>query len=179
MWQSNTKYRKTIYQCNGKFKGDTACKTPHTTETEIRRRFVEAYNTLVFDRDRLLEDCRIMQDAVCDCSKIDERLNELYREAEVVVGLTRKCVEENSQTELNQEEYLKRYNGYVERYEKLKAEINELEKQKDEKRHKHVQIGAFMFEVSEYGTSITEFDEQLWMMVVVRVVVQREGQRVF
>ena len=36
VWSSNTKYRRVIWQCNNKFKGDTKCTTPHVTEEEIK-----------------------------------------------------------------------------------------------------------------------------------------------
>lgn len=36
-----------------------------------------------------------------------------------------------------------------------------------------------MFEISEFGTAITEFDEQLWMMVIDKVVIHHGGKMVF
>ncbi len=179
VWQSNTKYRKTIWQCNGKFKGDTFCTTPHFTEEEIKQRFLNAYNTLVFNREALLEDCRLMRDAVSDCSDIQTRLEKLYEEAAVVTELTRQAVERNSQESLNQEEYLRQYNSYVNRYEKLKGQIDKLEIEKKRRKEKGILIGGFMFEVSEHETSVSEFDEQLWMLVIDIVEIQPDGNMVF
>lgn len=179
VWQSNTKYRRTIWQCNGKFKNEIKCHTPHFYEDEIKSRFVKAYNLLTYDRENLLKDCRLIQEAVSDCTKIDEKLNGLYSEIEVVTELTKRCVDENSQSALNQEDYLKRYNGFVERYEKLKKDITSLETEKQEKKHKSTYIGGMMFEISEYKTAITEFDEQLWMMTVDTVLIKNDGNMVF
>ena len=100
----------------------------------------------------------------------------MYREAEVLAELIRKCVEENAFTVLNQQEYQKRYNGYVSEYKKLESKISDLEKEKTERKQKEVLIGAFMFEVSEYGKAIEEFDEQLWMMVIDCVIVYPDGR---
>ena len=41
----------------------------------------------------------------------------------MVTELTKRCIAENSQTAQNQEEYVARYNGFVERYEKAKAQL--------------------------------------------------------
>ena len=179
VWQSNTKYRKTIWQCNGKFKNESICTTPHISEDEIKARFIDAYNRLTYDRDSLLEDCRLIQNAVSDCTEIDEKLKALYEELEVVTELIRRCVEENCQEALNQEEYLKRYNGYVERYEGVKKKVASLETQRQEKQFKSIYIGGLMFEISEYETAITEFDEQMWMMVVESVLIHHDGRMVF
>lgn len=140
VWQSNTKYRKTIWQCNSKFKGDNIYTTPHITENEIKTRFLQAYNKLVFDCEKVLDDCRLMQQTLTDCTEIDEKLAEVYRELEITAELTRKCITENSQNVMNQDEYLKKYNGYVERYEKQKTQANELEKRKQARIDKSISI---------------------------------------
>ena len=179
VWQSNTKYRKTIWQCNGKFKADEKCTTPHISEDEIKTRFIQAYNRLTYDRESLLEDCTLILDAVSDCTEIDEKLKTLYEEVDVVVELTRRCVEENSQEALNQEEYLKRYNSLVERHDSLKKRIATLETQKQEKQFKGSYISGLMFEITEYETAISEFDEQMWMLVIDSVLIHHDGRMVF
>lgn len=179
VWQSNTKYRKTIWQCNGKFEGDSICTTPHITEDEIKERFLKAYNSLVFDCDKVLDDCRLMQKTLTDCTEIDEKLAEVYRELEITAELTRKCIAENSQKVMDQEEYLKKYNGYVQRYEKQKAQADELEKEKQARLDKSISIGGFMFELAEYDEGITEFDDMLWTMTVDKAIVHNDGRIVF
>ena len=179
VWQSNTKYRKTIWQCNGKFKSDEKCTTPHISEEEIKARFIQAYNRLTYDRESLLEDCTLILDAVSDCTEIDEKLKTLYEEVDVVVELTRRCVEENCQEALNQEEYLKRYNSLVERYDGLKKRIATLATQKQEKQFKGSYISGLMFEITEYETAITEFDEQMWMLAIDSVLIHHDGRMVF
>ena len=70
----------------------------------------------------MLADCRLMQKVVSDCSDIDAKLNEFYQESEVIAELTKRCIEENSLQAINQEEYLKRYNGYCERYDSMQEQ---------------------------------------------------------
>lgn len=179
VWQSNTKYRKTILQCNSKFKGDVKCDTPTLTEQDIKERFIKAYNRLAYNRDALLADCRLMQKVVSDYSDIDVKLNELYQESEVIAELTKRCIEENSLQAINQEEYLKRYNGYCERYDSIKNKIETLENEKNKRKAKEIEIGGFMYELTEYEETITEFDEQLWMMVIDKAIVHQDGRPVF
>ena len=73
-----------------------------------------------------LEDCRLMQTTLTDCTGIDAEIESLLEEIDVVTELTKRCIAENSQTAQNQEEYAARYNGFVERYEKAKAQLEQL-----------------------------------------------------
>lgn len=43
VWNSTDKYRRVIWQCNNKFKGECKCGTPHLTEDFIKAKFLEAY----------------------------------------------------------------------------------------------------------------------------------------
>ena len=168
-----------MLQCNSKFKGDVKCDTPTLTELDVKERFIKAYNRLAYNRDALLADCRLMQKVVSDCSDIDAKLNELYQESEVIAELTKRCIEENSLQAINQEEYLKRYNGYCERYDSIKNKIETLENEKNKRKAKEIEIGGFMYELTEYEETITEFDEQLWMMVIDKAIVHQDGRLVF
>ena len=54
-WNSTNKYRRTIWQCNDKFKGENICTTPHLVEDDIKARFLTAYNSLLPSRDGMAE----------------------------------------------------------------------------------------------------------------------------
>lgn len=47
VWHSNSKYRRTIWQCNHKFDGDCRCSTPHLSDDDIKRLFLSAANRLL------------------------------------------------------------------------------------------------------------------------------------
>ena len=85
-----------------------------------------ALNAIIDSKDGILEDCRLMQATLTDCTGIDTEIESLLEEIEVVTELTKRCIAENSQTAQNQEEYTARYNGFVERYEKAKAQLEQL-----------------------------------------------------
>lgn len=175
VWQSNTEYRQTIWQCNAKYKKNTYCTTPHITEEEIQQRFLKAYNSLLINKDELLEDCQIMQEVLTDYTDIKDELDKVLQEIEIVTELTRKCVNENTRTSQNQAEYEKRYNDYVERYNKLKARAESLKMQQAERERQSIEIGAFMFEVMERKDVITEFDKKLWITTIEYATIHSNG----
>ena len=141
-------------------------------------RFVTALNAIIESKDNILEDCRLMQATLTDCTGIDKEIQTLLEEIEVVTELTKRCIAENSQTAQNQEEYTARYNGFVERYEKAKAQLEQLRTTKAEREAQAEAIGAFMFEVQELDT-ITEFDEKLWLTIIDTVTVHTDGRMTF
>ena len=47
VWNSNNKYRRVIWQCNDKYKGNSMCTTPHVIEDEVKQKFVEAFNSIM------------------------------------------------------------------------------------------------------------------------------------
>ena len=74
-----------------------------------------ALNAIIESKDNILEDCRLMQVTMTDCTGIDTEIESLLEEIDVVTELTKRCIAENSQTAQNQEEYAARYNGFEER----------------------------------------------------------------
>ena len=179
VWHSTDKYRRTIWRCNSKFTGEEKCQTPHLTEEEIKARFLDAFNTLVSDKERLLDECRTMQAALTDTGSLDSEISALLSEMEVVAELTKRCIEENSTTAQDQATYLERYNGLAERYETAKAKLEKLQATKAQREAKAEDIGGFMFELAEYGESLTEFDDRLWLTVIDIVTVHRDGRLTF
>ena len=129
-------------------------------------------------KDSILEDCRLMQTTLTDCTGIDAEIESLLEEIDVVTELTKRCIAENSQTAQNQEEYATRYNGFVKRYEKAKAQLEQLRATKAEREAQADAIGAFMFEVQELDT-ITDFDKKLWLTLIDTVTVHADGRMTF
>lgn len=146
---------------------------PHLDEETIKARFVTALNAIIESKDNILEDCRLMQATLTDCTGIDTEIESLLEEIDVVTELTKRCIAENSQTAQNQEEYTAWYNGFVERYEKA-----QLRTTKAEREARAEAIGAFMFEAQELDT-ITEFDEKLWLTTIDTVTVHADGRITF
>ena len=179
VWNSTNKYRRVIWQCNNKFKGECKCGTPHLTEDEIKAKFLEAYSQLLPDRERLIEDCRLMQTKLTDCADIDREKQDLLQELEIVMELIQRCVDENSRVAQDQEEYLARYNGLVDRYEKVQTRIKELEKKRTERMAKADAIGGFMFRLRELDQPLEHFDERLWLDTIECATVSRDWDLTF
>ena len=120
----------------------------------------------------------MMQATLTDCTGIDTEIESLLEEIDVVTELAKRCIAENSQTAQNQEEYIARYNRFVERYEKAKVRLEQLRTTKAEREAQAEDIGAFMFEVQELD-ALTEFDEKLWLTIIDTVTAHADGRMTF
>lgn len=179
VWHSNSKYRRIVWRCNSKFDHECHCCTPTLDEDNVKARFLVAYNTILTDRSRLIEDGRIMQDALTNCEVIERELTELGEEMSVVAGLMRKCIDENASAALDQADYMERYESLARRHQTAYARYQELEAQREDRLTKASQIGGFLFELMERDEPLVEFDDRLWLMTVDRVIAQADGQLIF
>ena len=179
VWNSTNKYRRTIWQCNAKFKGDHRCTTPHLMEETVKEKFIQAYNRLLPDRARLIEDCGIMRDALCNCSAIDAEIEAALQETDVVAELIRRCVDENSSIAQDQEAYSKRYDGLVQRYEAAKDRLAGLQKKRTGREKKSEAITRFMQRLAERDEPPTTFTDGLWLDTIDQVTVHADGVLTF
>jgi len=179
VWHSTSKYRRSIWQCNHKFKNDEKCSTPHIYEDTLKQAFVEAFNGLVENKTEIIKNYETIIQTLTDTTEFDGEIAKLQSESDLVFELLRKCVEENSCNAIDQEEYNKRYSALVERYETAKANLEKINDKKLERTAKSESITAFMQVLALQEGVITEFDEGLWNAMVDIAMVEVEGGVVF
>ncbi len=91
-----------------------------------------------------------------------------------MADLIQNIINENAHTALDQEEYQRRYDSLVERFDTAKADLELTTEQIKDKitRHKNLQI--FLNELKNQGDLITEFDPLLWNSLVDYVTVSEK-----
>lgn len=179
VWHSNSKYRRVIWQCNSKFKNSEKCSTPHLYEDKMKQAFVEAFNSLIENKEEILESYEPIIQALTDTSKIDKESAKLQNECKVAAELIRECVEENAFTTLNQTEYEERYNSLSERYENIKKGLEGINEKRLERSAKRESIEEFIRMLEKSSIILTEFDEELWNAVIEGVKVNSEKKVIF
>lgn len=142
-------------------------------------KFVEAFNSMLEYRDELIDNCRLAQKKLCDCSDIETELTELHREIEVVSELSRKSIYENAHSTINQDEWNDRNNGYLERHRKAAERIVVLQDLKRERRNTRRSISSFIQGLENQEDVLEEFDERLWMVMIGKVTVMPDGGIMF
>lgn len=179
VWHSTDQYRRVIWQCNGKFKGNEKCRTPHLTEDQIKESFVIALSSLLENRETLLEDGRAIKSELGNCSEIDTKINMALQEMDVVAGLIKKYIEDNASQTLDQESYSKRYDGLVERYETLKNKHAGYMRERENRQLKADVLSGFLFDITELDCLDITFNESHWNRTIDHVTVYSDERLVF
>lgn len=176
VWHSTDQYRRTVWQCNDKFKGEHRCTTPHLTEEQIQTLFLRSFSKVHSMRDSILEDCLLVQRERFDCTELGARQATLAEEMELAAELVRRCVEENSLKVQDQMEYLQRY---VQRYEKLKKKYDALDAEKQRRKEQHDRLGAFIATLQIQTDLPVQFEPDLWLAAVEKATVYADHTVVF
>ena len=166
VWHSTSKYRRLIWQCNGKFKGDEKCCTPHLYEKDIKRIFLEFVNSLIKDRTFITGGLKEALMSIADISVIERERDALQEECEVVMELMRKMVQENARIVQDQRDYKAKESSVAERYGKASKRLAEVDKDIAARNAKRSELEGFLGLLDGRDELLAEFDEALWLGIV-------------
>ena len=179
-WHSNSKYSRFIYQCNNKFhKHKDKCQTPNLTEEDIKLKFIKAYNLVMEDKERIIQDSNEVIKLLTDTTKIDDEISNINDELIITAELVNKLVKENSKTSISMDDYNKKYEELSNRYEKLQAKQEELLKVKSDKQGKALKMKSFLASLSQSDDELDDWNESLWMLMVDSATVHRDSRITF
>ena len=179
VWHSNSKYKRTIWQCNNKFKGEKKCRTSHLYEQDIQKLFMRAFSKLLSDRTTLIDDCELMRKTLLNLKETEIKSKELLEEMNVVSELVKKLIDENSNTPMNQNDYIKKYDSYTNRFNKAKEQYTNLQKTMEQRRLKADIVKGFICDISKLDDLPIEFSEKLWNSVIDTVTIFEDERVVF
>ena len=85
-----------VWQCNYKFQGNKRCATPHLYEDSIKQAFVDAFNSLIENREAVIAGYDAVLEALGDTTELDAQAEKLQCEIAVIAEHIRQYVEENA-----------------------------------------------------------------------------------
>lgn len=175
VWHSTDRYRKVIYRCNRKYK-DEKCQTSHVTEDEVKAAFVSAYNRVVTERKEIIVNAETIRRTLCSTDTLQEEKRKLEDEMSVIVEMTQNIVAENARVAQDQDEYQKRYDGLIQRYEAAKARYDEVVSAISAKQAQDERLSDFIKTLKSQNGVLLEFDSGLWGCMVEYVTVGRNKE---
>jgi len=178
VWHSTNKYRKIVYRCNQRFKGEK-CNTPNLTEEVIKTAFIKAVNIFIEDKKSVIADFNAIKETLFDTASLEKERAELQKEIMASNKSIQECIRENARVALDQDDYEKRYAALAERYEEVKTRLENVKSQIDGKKSRKRVMEKFLKDLSAQKELLTEFDEKVWTAYVSFVTVGRDGTFVF
>lgn len=170
VWHSTDKYKKTIWQCNYKFdkKNKSQCQTPTLNKEEIKAMFVDAYNKMIVSKDEILKNLELVLNQIVSVESIEDKIKEVNKDIESVVNDVEILIHSFKEEDMIKQKRLEL------KYDDLIKELKELEHQKEEVMDKRNKINTFISTLKYKVDVISEFDEELFNIMVDKAVVYRD-----
>lgn len=168
VWHSNSKYRRVIYQCNSKFKGEHFCTTPHLYEFEIQQKFLNAFSRYFGQKDVVIRNCQFV-------------LNQLKTQTERNIELQAEFDEINKQLK----EYIEsggtdsNYSELNAHYEEIAAKIDAEEQLAIDRKGRIAKMQEILRVLRNSDSILETFDENIWTALVETLTVFHDGSMVF
>lgn len=179
VWHSTDRYRRTIWQCNSKFKVEERCHTPTVNTETVQRLFTQAYNRMMENREQIIKDCETMRRALTDFAKLDAEIERQLEETQVVAELVKAAVKENASTAQSQEAYLRKYEALTERYEKAAAELERLQNLRTTQSQQDKAMALYIRTLKKQPVVLREWSDTIWTVMVEKAIVHRNGAITF
>ena len=179
IWHSTSKYRRTVWQCNGKFKNGKKCMTPHLYESHIKEKFLTAMNQVLANKTEIIENCLLFKETFSNTAMIEEKIENIQKQMEQLTKQIRMLIQKQSITPIKSEDYYRQYDGLVISFEKLKSKQDTLIQKQDEMEIKLKFIMDYIEFLKSQENLITEFSETLWFRAVDQVTVCTDGKMIF
>jgi len=180
LWHSTDKYAKEVYQCNRKFNKDKEkCETPTLNEDDIKALFIKAYNEVITDKERVIEDTIEIRTLLTDTTEIEKRIVEVNADMELVGQAVERLIRDNASKAQSQDEYKKKYDELSKRYDKLKEKSDELTQEKVNKKGLYAKLTSFINSLKEADSILLEWNDNVWRLMVENGLVHRDGSITF
>ena len=177
VWHSNDAYRRVIYQCNHKFDSNNShkCMTPHLTEEEIKNKFMLAYNEVMTDKEKIIDDLKEVAELLGCQEELDSKISEAKLELEVVENMVSSLIEKRTKTDtISEEEFEKQYKALEDKSKQITTKIGNLMNEKTIRRGKKAKILASVGLMEKEPNLILKWNKEAWMAMVESAIVHKD-----
>ena len=120
-----------------------------------------------------------MREIVSDCTALDAEIDALNDEIQVVAELVNQCIKENASKEQSQEEYAKKYNRLVKRYEKATDRLKEVTAERESRMQRDRELRIFIGSIEKQPLVLETWDERLWISLLESATVYADNRITF
>lgn len=175
VWQSNTKYRRTIWRCNKKYEKGSPCSTKHLNEEGIKASFLKALMILNKDSEELATVCDLMVEELCDCSGLEHDAQKIQTELDGIECLLQGLADDRARGRITHDEFIRIEAANQRSFEELSRRLQSIQSKRQMRRVKATALNNLKDKVLCNEPVFTELDETLWYGIVEKVMVNPDG----
>jgi site-specific DNA recombinase len=165
VWHSTDKYRRTVWQCNGKYKGVEKCGTPTLSEKDIKNAFLGFVNSLITDRQDVIRGLNESLAAVAGDTGLERERDTLQAGCETLLEMARGTVRENTRSSVSGEGH-NESGGMTEKYRKACACLAEADRKISARNARRNELEVLLHLLDGRDSLLADFDEALWLALV-------------
>ena len=171
VWHSNTKYRRTIWQCNSKFKNK--CTTAHLTEPVLKMAFVTVFNSMIENKDEVIGFIGEVIERLVDTTAIDKKIAAQEVKCDLFEHKVQDYIYMNSRKTIDQEEYEKHFNELSAACDMENAKLERLKQERKRQLDNKRETEIYLSHIKAQNT-ISSFDEELFNAVVEKITANND-----
>ena len=179
VWHSNDVYKRTIWQCNQKYKSEKRCTTPYLDEVTIKARFLTAANTLLAGRTEAIRICEAAIKTVFDLTDLQTKQARLHAEMELLSGMMEESIRQNATVAQDQTEYQKRFDDLSQRFEAAKQQHGEVTARISDMKSRKGEMVDFLKLLKKQDDEVSVFSDGLWTGLLDYATVYADGRMTF
>ena len=130
--------------------------------------FVDAYNKMIVSKDGILKNLELVLSQIISVESIEDKIKKVHEDIEAVVNEVEVLIHSSKDTDEIKQKELEL------KYDKLIQKLKDLEHQKEEVMDKRNKINTFISNLRSKFHAITEFDEELFNVMIDKAVVHRD-----
>ena len=131
-------------------------------EDTIKQLFIKALNILGKERNLIIAGFEEIKDTAFSTEALEAEAEVLTGEVNTVAELIQKCIDENARVAQDQTEYEKRYVALVQRFDKAKEKLDEVQTAITKKQAQRQMMENFMKVLRSLPEQVEIFDEGTW-----------------
>ena len=162
VWHSPEKCKRTVWQCNQKYKNEVRCTTPYLDEASVKERFTVAVNQLLAGRDAAIAAYEIGMAKALDTTELEAQQQELLSEMEVLNGMIQQMIRQNAAVAQDQTEYNQRFDALSQKFKAAEAKKDAVAQQISDIRDRRGTMEDFLRILKQQDGEVTAFSEKLW-----------------
>lgn len=180
VWDSNSRYRRNIWLCNDKYKGDAICTVPHLTDEDIVNAYIIAVNRLIDDWGKYCEEFEIeYMPIIADIAPLQKERENTKADMTKLAHQIESLIHSNATRPQNQEQYNQEFSLLEDKLKKRKAAAEKLEQQISDALARRKSIEIFLEGLKTLGECITEFDISTWHRLIEHMKVMPDKTLLF
>ena len=173
VWHSNDQYRRTVWQCTRKYRGEI-CRTPHLTEAQLQEKVTAAMQRLSDDRAAVLRAAESIRDSVYDTSALQDELEQVQRELAAQAEKLNRAIRTNASVAQDQAEHQQKMKKLTARYQALQERYQTLTEEIQGKDSRRAGLNSFLRQLKKLPETVTAPDAITLHVLVERITVNAD-----